>query len=130
AKTRIGLVDAVMEDGVGRELLDELGDVVLVSGVEPPKHAAPQPAARGEEVAAGDLGDVVAVLEQLCGTRAQLAPHTRDEHAHDYRAPSPGSDSGRSSGNRITSRMVVTPASSITRRSTPMPSPAHGGGPD
>jgi hypothetical protein len=37
--------------------------------------------------------------------------------------------SGRSSGNRITSRMEDEPVSSMVRRSIPMPSPAVGGMP-
>ena len=51
AQPRVGLVDAEVGDGVGRELGDELGELLAVARVDPSELAAPQPAARGHEVA-------------------------------------------------------------------------------
>jgi len=60
-------------------------------------------------------GEPVPPAAQVAQPDEQLPPH----------AP----PSGRSCGNRMTSRMVGAPVSSMTRRSMPMPSPAVGGRP-
>ena len=80
--------------------------------------AAQAPAGR-DEVDADDLGRPLARFDQLRDACAELTAHSGDEHSggHDFSA------SGRRCGNRITSRIEVTPASTMTRRSTPRPMP-------
>src|SRR5206468_12095988 len=124
AQTRVGLVHAVVDDDLGREVVDELCDPLLVVRFGAVKLAAAQAPPRRPDVEAGDLAHFVALLEQLRDARAQLAAHAGHEDAHQL---SPAS--GRRCGNRITSRIEVTPASSITSRSTPIPRPPHGGSP-
>ena len=64
-------------------------------------------------------------LDQLRDARAELAAHPGDE----TRVVTTVSASGRRCGNRITSRIDVTPASNMTSRSTPRPMPPVGGRP-
>ena len=86
--------------------------------------AAQAPAGRNE-VDADDLGRPLARFDQLRDAGTELTAHSRDEHSggHDFSA------SGRRCGKRITSRIEVTPASNMTRRSTPRPMPPVGGKP-
>src|SRR5204862_3144344 len=122
------LVHAVVDDDLGREVVDELCDPLLVVRFDAVKLAAAQAPPRRPDVEAGDLAHFVALLEQLRDARAQLAAHAGHDDAHQL-SPASGRASGRSCGNRITSRIDVTPASSITSRSTPIPRPPHGGSP-
>ena len=70
-----------------------------------------------EERDGGDEGE-----ERAAPAGAEVTEADEEFPAHDV-------GSGRSCGKRITSRMEVAPVSTITRRSTPMPSPAVGGSP-
>ncbi len=117
------LVHTEVRDHVGREVFDELGQLVAVAGVDAAELGPTQPAARWNEVDADDLGRPRARFEQLRHARSQLATHPGDKDSrHDFA-------SGRRCGNRITSRIEPTPASTITSRSTPMPRPPVGGSP-
>src|SRR6202022_2086729 len=101
AEPRVGLVDAVVDDDLGREVVHELGDALLVERLDAGELAAAQAPPRWPHVEAGDLARFVALLEQLRDARAQLAAHTGHQDAHQL---SPAS--GRSCGNRMTSRIV------------------------
>ena len=120
-----GFVDAEVRDDVRGELLDERGEPVAVARVDSPELGAAQPPAGRNEVDADDVGRPLARLDQLRDAGTELTAHSGNEHSggHDFSA------SGRRCGKRITSRMEVTPASTITRRSTPRPIPPVGGRP-
>src|SRR5262249_44355559 len=124
AETGVRLVHAVVDDDLGGEVGDDLVDAL--PGVRPDaaELAAPPAAPRRPDVDADDLGQLVAFPEQLGAAGAELTSHAGHERAHQL---SPGS--GRRCGKRMPSRIVVTPASSMTRRSTPRPSPPVGGNP-
>ena len=82
------------------------------AGTDPPRALPP----------AGHLDAFCQVLSGTLSNGASPAAARR-------RLAMPISPSGRSSGNRITSRIVGEFVSSITNRSIPMPSPAVGGRP-
>src|SRR5262249_24174545 len=106
-----------------RELRDEVAQALAVVRINATELRAAQSAARRHEVASGDLVDVGARLEQLCDASPKLAAHSGHKDSHAQIA------SGRRCGNRMTSRIDVTPAINITTRPMPIPSPPHGGSP-
>ena len=104
-----------------------VAEPVGVARVDAAELGAAQAAARRHEVDADDVGRPVALLDQLRDAGSELAAHARDEHPPPMVTSS--SASGRRCGNRITSRIDVTPASNMTSRSTPRPMPPVGGKP-
>ena len=78
----------------------------------------------------GQVGDRRSRLRRRAGTVARLLRCRHGGRRGDRcRLVGHSMASGRRMGNRITSRMEVTSASSITRRSSPMPMPEVGGRP-
>src|ERR1019366_1946851 len=122
---------AEVGDGVGGEVGDEPDEGLPVAGVDALEAAPAEPPSGGHEVAAGDLVDVGAVLEHLGDAGPELTAHAGHQNAHQpLPPPRPvSSPSGRRWGNKMTSRMLETPAMSMTSRSTPTPRPPHGGSP-
>jgi hypothetical protein len=102
-------------------IMDSSGDIIPTSGnVSITEFAVPTPEPASISLV---LAGIV-----LCRVRARKRrPGSRVLYFNFSAIPI--SPSGRSSGNRITSRMDLESVSSMTRRSMPMPSPAVGGMP-
>ena len=80
AHARRGLVHAEVRDDGRREVLDELGEPIAITGIDAVELGAAQPAARRDEVDADDLAGPRALLDQLRDARAELAAHPGDQH--------------------------------------------------
>ena len=101
-----------MRDRVGRELGGERGELVAVARIDPAELAAPESAARRDEVDPDDLGDLAALLEQLRDAGADLATHSRDQDPH---ADPPSKPSSMPDGSRHRSRPRAS-ATGVDRR--------------
>src|SRR5262249_50479331 len=77
---RRGLVDAEVRDDRRCETLDELGELVAVTGVDAVEHRAAQPAAGRDEIDADHFGGPGTLLDELRDASAELAAHPRDQH--------------------------------------------------